>query len=67
MDALKSMMWPQMTRPSNTRSSMNDAYIMRLMEAQNRHLKEIADTLKDIRDCLKSNTANTNSGGPDGN
>lgn len=46
---------------------MNDAYIMRLMEAQNRYLKEIADTLKDIRDCLKSNTVNTNSGGPDGN
>lgn len=46
---------------------MNDAYIMRLMEAQNRYLKEIAETLKDIRNCLKPNTANANTGGPDGN
>lgn len=67
MNTLKGMMWPQMMRPSNTRSSMNDAYIMRLMEAQNRYLKEIAETLKDIRNCLKQNTANANSGGPDGN
>lgn len=46
---------------------MNDAYIMRLMEAQNRHLKEIEETLKDIRNCLKQNTASANTGGPDGN
>lgn len=67
MNTLKGMMWPQMMRPSNTRSSMNDAYIMRLMEVQNCYLKEIAETLKDVRDCLKQNTADTNSGGPDGN
>ena len=67
MSGLKGMMWPQMMRPSNTRSSMNDAFMMRLMKAQNCYLKEIEETLKDVRECLKQNTANTNSGGLDGN